>query len=102
MSPLISLSLPPLVVGGDGRVCESVGKADLLSDHFYSKESRESVDLVLTCHLCPSLATFSFRSCEVSRLLLDLDLYGGTDSLGMFPFFIKRTADAMPPPSVLV
>ena len=27
-------SLPPLVVGGGGLVCESVGKADLLLDHF--------------------------------------------------------------------
>ena len=25
------------------------------------------------------------------RLLLDLDPYGGTDPLGMFPLFLKRT-----------
>ena len=31
------------------------------------------------------------------RLLLDLDPYGGTDSLGMFPLFLKRTADVMAP-----
>ena len=31
------------------------------------------------------------------RLLLDLDPYGGTDPLGMFPFFLKRTADVMAP-----
>ena len=30
----LSSSLPPLVGGGGGLVCESVGKADLLSDHF--------------------------------------------------------------------
>ena len=29
------------------------------------------------------------------RLLLDLDPYGGTVPLDMFPFFIKRTADVM-------
>ena len=29
------------------------------------------------------------------RLLLDLDPYGGTDPLGMFPLFLKRTADIM-------
>ena len=29
------------------------------------------------------------------RLLLDLDPYGGTDSFGMFPLFLKRTADVM-------
>ena len=29
------------------------------------------------------------------HLLLDLDLYCDTDILGMFPLFLKRTADAM-------
>ena len=43
--PGSSSSLPPLVGGGGGLVCESGGKADLLSDHFDSKQSRESVDL---------------------------------------------------------
>ena len=31
------------------------------------------------------------------RLLLDFNLYGGTDQLGMLPPFLKRTADAMVP-----
>ena len=94
-SALIS-SLPPLVGGGGGLVCESVGKADLLSDHFDDKQSRESVDLPLSCHPSPSLASFAFRSCEVRRLLLDLDHYGGSEPLGMFLFF-KRTADVLAP-----
>ena len=55
----------------------------------------EAVDLPLTCHPSPSLTTFAFRSSEVRRLLLDLDPYGGTDPLGMFPLFFKRTADVM-------
>ena len=50
----LSSSLPPLAGGGGGLVCESVGKADLLSDHFDGKQSKESVDLLLTCHLSPS------------------------------------------------
>ena len=29
------------------------------------------------------------------RLLFDLDPYGGTDQLWMFPLFLKRTADVM-------
>ena len=49
-----SSSLPPLVSEGGGLVCESVGKADLLADHFDSKQYREAVDLPLTCH--PSLS----------------------------------------------
>ena len=90
-------SLPPLVGLGGGLVCETVGKADLLSDHFDSKQSRESVDLLVTCHPSPSLLTFAFRSSEVKRLLLDLDPYDGTDPLGMFPLFLKRTADVLAP-----
>ena len=71
-------------------MCESVGKADLISDHFDSKQSREAVDLPLICHPSPSLTTFEFRSSEVRRLLLDLDPYGGTDPLGMFPLFLRE------------
>ena len=65
---------------------ESVGKADLLSDHFDSKQSRESVDLLVTCHQTPSLITFAFRSSEVKRLLLDLDL---TVALTLFICFLS-------------
>ena len=47
-----SSSLPPLVGEGGGLVCEWVGRADLLSDHFDSKQSREAVDLrSLVIHL---------------------------------------------------
>ena len=56
-----SSSLPPFVSKGGGLVCESVGKVDLLSDHFDSKQSREAADLSLTCHASPSLTTFAFR-----------------------------------------
>ena len=85
------LSLPPLIGAGDGLVCESVEKADLLSAHFDGKQSRDPVDLPSTCYPSPSLTTFVFRSREVKRLLLDLDSYGGTDQLGMFPLFLKKT-----------
>ena len=62
-----------------------------------SKQSREAVDLPLTCHPSPCFTTFVFRSSEVRRLLLDLDPYGSSDPLGMFPLFLKRTADVMGP-----
>ena len=78
-------------------MCESVGKADLLSDHFDGKQSRANVDLPLTCHSSPRLALFAFRSSEVRRLLLDLDPYGGSHSLGMFRGFLKRTVDVLAP-----
>ena len=54
----LSLSLPPLVSEGGGLVCESVGKADLLSDHFESKQSREVVNfhsLVIRLLVLPPL-----------------------------------------------
>ena len=70
--------------GGD-LVCESVGEAKMLSAHFDGKQSRDSVDLPSTCHRSSSLTTFAFRSCEVRRVLLDLESYSGTDPLGMFP-----------------
>ena len=57
-----SSSLPPLISDGGGLVCESVGKADLLSDHFDRKPSREAVYLPLTCHSSLSFTTFAFMS----------------------------------------
>ena len=74
-------SLPLFVSEGGGLVCESVGKADLLSDHFDSKQYWEAVDLPLTCHPSPSFTTIAFRSSKVRRLLLDLDPYGGTQDV---------------------
>ena len=91
-----SSSLPLLVNESSGLVCESVGKADLLSDHFDIMQSKVAVDL-LTCHPSPSLTTFALRSKEVRSPLLDLDPYGGTDQLGMFPLFFKTTDDVMAP-----
>ena len=94
----LSSSLPLLVGEGCGLVCESsFGKADLLSDYFDDKQSWEFVDLPLTCLPSPRLTTFAFRSSEVRRLLLDLDHYEGSDTLGMFPLFLKRTADVLAP-----
>ena len=43
-----SSSLSPLVSDAGGLLCESVGKADLLSDRFDSMQSREAVDQPLT------------------------------------------------------
>ena len=96
-----ALFLRPLLhreYGGVGVLdcCASrLGKADLLPNHFDSEKSREAVDQPLTCHSSPSRTTFAFRSNEVRRRLLD---YDGSDPLGMFPIFLKRTHDVMAPP----
>ena len=67
------------------------------SERILGRKTREAVDLPLTCHPSPSLTTFEFRSSEVRRLLLDLDPCSGIDPLGMFPLFLKRTADVLAP-----
>ena len=92
-----SLSRPSLGSEGGGLVWESVGKADLLSDHFDSKQSREADDLRLICHPSCILTTFTFRSSEVRHLLLDLDPYAGTDRLALTHWvcFLKRTANVI-------
>ena len=75
-----------LIEAGGGLVCESVGKADMLSVHFDGKQSRDPVDL-------PSVSrshNHAFRSREVKLLLLDLDSYCITDPLGMFPLFLMK------------
>ena len=69
----------------------------MLSAHFDGKQSRDPVDLPSTYHPSSSLTTFAFGSREVNRILPDLDSYGGTDPLGMFPLFLKRTAEVLPP-----
>ena len=80
-------TLPAMALTG----MDSVGKADLLSDHFDSKQSWEAVGcrsqvirlLVLSSyHICLQVER------EVMCLLLDLDPNGGTDPLGMFPLFL--------------
>ena len=50
-----SSSLSPIVNEGGGLGCETFCKADLLEDHFGSKQSREAVDLPLTCHPSPTV-----------------------------------------------
>ena len=70
--------------------CESVGKADMLSDNFVSKQSVESGDLPLTCHPSPSLITFAFWSSDVRRLLLEFYPYGSTAHWVGFLFFVRE------------
>ena len=82
-------SLPPITTMGGGLVCQLVGKSDILSDNFESKQSSDSIDLPSSCHPFPWLTTFAFGSSEVRRILLEFDPYGGTDPLGMFPPFLR-------------
>ena len=61
-----SLTLSPLGSEDGGLVCESVGKAYLLSDHFDSKQSMEAVDLTplaIRILVLPPLISGRARSC---------------------------------------
>ena len=78
-------------------MCLSVGKVDLLSDHFDSKQFWEVVDLPLTCHPSPSLSTFPFRSSEVRHLLLDLTLMVALTHWVCFLFFLRELLMLLPP-----
>ena len=91
-------SLSPFIGAGGGLVCESVGKAEMLSAHFDGKQSRDPVDLLPTCHPSPSLTTFAFRSRDVKRLLLDLDscMVALTHWVYVSSFF-KMTAEVLAP-----
>ena len=59
-----SSSLPPLV-GRDGRVvCESVGKADLLSVHFVSKQYRGRIIKTIVKLQCsvPCISSYNMKA----------------------------------------
>ena len=68
-------------------------KVSLLDSQFDSKQYCEQFVTPLSCFpqsWCNSLA---FRTSVLPRLLLDLDTYGGVDTLGVFPLFLKMVAD---------
>ena len=88
---------PPLTRPGGEIVTHPREKADLLSNFFDSKQSRDVVDLPATCYIEPALTSIAFRAREVKRLLGELDAYGGVDPLGHFPLLFKECRDIMAP-----
>ena len=89
--------IPPLCFPGGSLVSDPVGKAELLSTWFDSKQSQDIVELPQTIHHRPVFCGFAFRACEVERHLLDLDPNGGEDPSGCFPMFFQRTASVLAP-----
>ena len=59
---MFGLSLLPLGGGGGALTCKLVRMADMLSDCFDRKQSRQSVDLPLTRHPSSRLIVIAFRS----------------------------------------
>ena len=85
-----SSAILPLQGPGRGLVSNPVGKAEILSSWFDSKQSRVAVVLPSTCHPRPVFCKFAFRSSEVSRLLQDLDGSGSVDPSEFFALFFGR------------
>ena len=85
-------TIPPLLSDRGALLGEPIAKANLLSDHFDRKQSRDIVELPATCFPEPRLRSIAFRSKEVFDLLQDLDSNGGSDPQGFFPLFFKEVA----------
>ena len=71
----VSSLLPPLVGGGGGLVCESIGKADLLSDHFDAHFGVLFCSVVLGCCYIPQLLDWVVNgACFLTGGVYDCDL----------------------------
>ena len=85
----VEQSVPPLVDPATGLlVSEPDWKAELLMRTFEAKQSSRILQLPPTCHPQPVLSGVAFRSRKIRELLSGLESYGGTDSLGFFPFVL--------------
>ena len=89
--------ISPLCSPGGALVSDPAGKAELLSNGFDSKQSRDIVELPQTCHPRPTFCGIAFRACEVEHHLLDLDPNSGLDPTGCFPMFFRNTASVLAP-----
>ena len=75
----------PRLGSPDGAfISDPVGKAELLSAWFDSKQSRDIVELPQTCYPRLAFCGIAFRAREVERHLLDLNPNVGVDPSGCF------------------
>ena len=88
----------PPISNCDGElVSHPQQKAELLSQHFDSKQSRAVINLPSTCHPCPQLTSLAFKAKEVMHILSDLDSRGGIDPSGFFPVIFKKLSGIFAP-----
>ena len=93
----VTPSIPPLIRSDGSVTYQPLDKANILAENFSSKQSREEIQLPLTCHPQPSFNKIAFRSSEIKYLLCNLDEYGGTDPNGLFPLILKRLSSQLAP-----
>ena len=90
-----SSSLPPLVCPGGGLVCESVVKADLLSDHFDSKQSRESDDLPVAGRKWAQIYIYIYK-----HTLLNASAYFEVQHTARWHSPLRHRSDVPNPPTI--
>ena len=93
----VSSSMPPLITSNGTVTNSPQERCELLSDVFRSKQSDQILDLPPTCFPEVSFSSFAFRSKAVFNILSDLDSYGGVDPNGVFPLFLKKSANFLAP-----
>ena len=93
----VDVTIPPLLKHDGSLTHNPKEKAELLANIFDSKQNRESVNLPSSCFPEAKLTTIAFRSREVKKFLMDLDIYGGIDPNGFFPLFFKKTSEFLSP-----
>ena len=81
---IIVLSIPALSGLECGLVVAPAEKASNLGYQFDSKQCREQFVTSLSCFPQSRCNSLAFRTPVLLRVLLDLDTYGGVDSLGVF------------------
>ena len=90
-------SLPPLV-DRRGRLVWSAGEnVFLFSAHVDAKQWRDSFQQPHSCEPFSVLNSVAFWSSSIRSLLLDLNLYGGTNPDSMFLLFCKQEARELAP-----
>ena len=70
--------------------------------HYNAKQCRDSFQQQHSWDPFPILCSVAFRFSFVRSLLLDLNLYSGNDSNGMFPLFYKQVAGESAPKMAII
>ena len=93
----LDVAVPPILTPDGSLTHCPQEKTALFTDVFDGKQSNDILTMPQTCFPEAVLTTFAFLSGEVKKLLLELDLYSGIGSDGIFPLFFVKTANYLAP-----
>ena len=85
-------SIPALGEPGVGLVVAPAEKASLLGTQFDSRQCHEQFVNPLSCFLQSRCNSLAFRTSVLLCLLLDINMYGDADPMGVFSLFLKKVA----------